>query len=146
MIKLLRSQKGESLVELLVSVLLISMVSIVFLRAITTLSFINDTNDERLKGSYMAERYMEYLDKSEGKSMTELIRTLNSSTSFDCIQESAAPYVFRITEDGYPGLYVMLTIDYRYYTDNGEISRVTVRVYDIDNTLQSAMEGAVYWS
>ncbi len=144
--KLLKNRKGESLIEILLSVMLLSIIAAAFLRSVTSLVKVNLENDNRLDGTYMAERYMEYVTASEGITLNEFAGRLSRETGFSSEQLTAStPYRFKITESRYPGLYCVISIDYKYFGDKGNLSRVRVMVYDNNDLLQCTLENAVYW-
>lgn len=144
--KLLKNRKGESLIEILLSVMLLSIIAAALLRSVTTLVKINLENDNRLDGTYMAERYMEYVTAAEGITVNELANRLNTETGFSSEQLSTStPYRFKITESRYPGLYCIISIDYKYFGNKGNLSRVRVMVYDKNDVLQCTLENAIYW-
>jgi type II secretory pathway pseudopilin PulG len=144
--KLLKNRKGESLIEILLSVMLLSIIAAAFLRSVTSLVKVNLENDNRLDGTYMAERYMEYVTAAEGITLNEFAGRLSRETDFSSEQLTAStPYRFKITESRYPGLYCVISIDYKYFGDKGNLSRVRVMVYDLNDLLQCTLENAVYW-
>jgi type II secretory pathway pseudopilin PulG len=144
--KLLKNRKGESLIEILLSVMLLSIIAAAFLRSVTSLVKVNLENDNRLDGTYMAERYMEYVTASEGITLNEFAGRLSRETGFSSEQLTAStPYRFKITESRYPGPYCVISIDYKYFGDTGNLSRVRVMVYDNNDLLQCTLENAVYW-
>ncbi len=145
---LIRSKKGESLIEILVSIALISIITIVFLRAVTTIVVLNKKNSERLDGEFIAQRYSEYLTQHEGVTIGNLQSTLNNETEFECTQLSFSdPFRFRIEDDDYPEMYAIISIDYRKFTSKGNLSLVKITVYATeDDTKLSYMENALYWS
>ncbi len=147
MIRLLKKKNGESLIELMVSILLLSLIAIVFLRALTSLVTISSKNANKLDASYMAERYMEYLTQYEGKKIDELRTTLTSSVDYTCTETSSTnPYRFKIVDSKYPEMYAIIYVNYKKYSNQGKLSEVKITVYAVDDGRELAfMEDAIYW-
>ncbi|MCR5585135.1 MAG: prepilin-type N-terminal cleavage/methylation domain-containing protein [Lachnospiraceae bacterium] len=148
MIKIFKNKKGESLIEILVSIALLSLIAIVFLRAMTSLVSINKKNSGRLDGSYFAERLMEYLTEYEGMSMSNLRTKLTTSVDFSCTEtENSDPYIFRVEDTQYPEMYAIIYIDHKKYRKQGNLSEVKVTVYATEDDKElSFMEDAIYWN
>ncbi len=134
--------------EILISIALLSLVAIVFLRAITSLVIMSSKTDVRMDGSYMAERLLEYLNQTEGKTISQFRNTIKSDSSFSCSEISSSnPYRFRIEDDDYPDMYATIVVDYKKYADKGNLSAVTVRVFAADDDRElSFMEAVIYWA
>ncbi len=144
--KILKNTKGESLIEILISLMLLSIIAVTFLRAVTSLVTVNLSNDSRMNATYMAERYMEYMTKAEGGTITALAAAITTEPSFTGVQlTDETPYKFKINENGHSSMYCIVTIDYKYFRDNGQLSRVTVTVYDGDDTQLCTLQSALYW-
>ncbi len=144
--KILKGTKGESLIEILLSIALLSIIAITFLRAVTSLVTVNLSNDSRLNATYMAERCMEFLTSNEGSTISALTSAITTEPSFTGVQVTTeTPYKFRIDENGHSDIYCIITIDYRYFSENGQLSRVTVTVFDNDNAQLCMLQNALYW-
>lgn len=149
--RLLKKNNGESLIELLVSIAILSVVIVVFLRAITTLVTINNTANRKLNANYMAERLTEYLNSVSDIPFTTFEKKITETTDFTCTETSSSnPYKFKITYDEFSNLYATIKIEYKYYATNGSVnygnmSRVTVIVYDNDDSEITTYESALYW-
>lgn len=146
--RIIKNKKGESLVEILISVALLSLVAIVFLRAITSLVILSSKNDQRLDGSFMAERLLEYMNQTEGKTISQFRNSIKNDPSFSCTELSSSnPYRFKIEDDDYPEIYATILVDYKKYADKGNLSYVTVRVFATsDDRELSFMEDVIYWA
>lgn len=147
MIRFFKDKKGESLIEVMISILLLSLVAIVFLKALTGLVATSSKNANKMDASYMAERYMEYLTQYEGMTITELRNTLTASADFTCTEtRDTSPYRFRVVEDDYPEMYAYIDVDYKKYRSQGNLSSVKVTVYATEDDRELAfMEDAIYW-
>lgn len=147
MISFFKDKKGESLIEVMISILLLSLVAIVFLKALTGLVATSSKNANKMDASYMAERYMEYLTQYEGKTIDELRTTLTSSVDYTCTETSSSnPYRFKVVDSKYPEMYAIIYVNHKKYRDHGNLSEVKVTVYATDDGRELAfMEDAIYW-
>ncbi len=147
MIRMLKNRRGESLVEILMSIALLSLVAIVFLRAITSLVTMSSKTDDRMDGSFMAERMLEYLNQTEGKTINGFRTTIIAETTFSCMELSGSnPYRFKIEDDDYPQMYAVIVVDYKKYASKGNLSAVTIRIFSTsDDSELSFMEDVIYW-
>ena len=147
MIRNLNNNKGESLLEILFAITLLSIVLLVFLRAITSLVTMSSKTEDRMDGSFMAQRCMEYLSQQEGRTIANFRSSLTSSTDFTCTELSADnPYSYRIDDPKYPDMYAVIVINYQEYLENGKLSGVKVTVYaTADHRELSYMEDVIYW-
>ena len=143
---LIKNKKGESLIELLMSVLLLSLISIAFLRAITSIVTMSDRNAEKLDGEFIAQKLMEYVTQHEGSTILSFQNTIKNSTEFECtVVTEESPYRFDIVFPEHPELLAILTVEYQYYQNNGHLSRVRINVYSDENEILCFMENAIYW-
>ncbi len=147
MIKFIKNQKGESLVEILVSVVLLSIISMVFLKAVTSLVLMSSKTEDRMNASYIAGRCMEFLTANEGATIDELTNAVMSNTEMNAtLISDSSPYRFRLRDTSYPEVYAVVLIDYKYYADQGNLSRAVVTVYsDSDDSELAYMENVIYW-
>ncbi len=147
MMRFFKNRKGESLIEILVSIALLSMVALVFLKALTGLVATSSKNANKMDAAYMAERYMEYLTQYEGKTINELRTTLTSSVDYTCTEiRDTNPYRFRIDDASYPEMYAFVDVDYKKYRTQGNLSSVKITVYATEDNRELAfMEDAIYW-
>ncbi len=143
---LFKKNKGETLIELLASIAILSIVIVVFLRAITTLVTINNKTESKLDANYMAERIMEYMNLISDISISGMEKKLNEATEFDCTEISSSnPYKFKVIYDDYSALYAIIEVNHKYYTELGNMSRVTVTVYNTDDSEITSYDSALYW-
>ncbi len=147
MIKLFKNKKGESLVELLVSVVLLSVISMVFLKAVTSLVLMSSKTEDRMNASYLAGRCMEFLTANEGIPINDLTNAVMSNTDMNAtVLSPSSPYRFKLLDTAYPEIYAVVLIDYKYYADQGNLSRAVVTVYSYNDDSELAyMENVIYW-